>query len=195
VRLRPPDRLVVLLVVLGVLLLVVLWPGEEADPVVPSSSSGYRVTSPADRAGVLELPSTTSSSTSSTTSTTAAPPPTTSTTRPTTTTAPPAPSTTAAPAPAPPAEGGDRLRSTAYCLTGNMASGRPTYVGAVAANRYRLGTRLHVWPNPWGDPNMIFTVEDRHQDGATELDFAMPRECDRALEWGNRRYVHARVIS
>lgn len=87
-----------------------------------------------------------------------------------------------------------RLRSTAYCLTGGMASGRPTYVGAVAANRYPLGTRITATPNPWGDPNMIFTVEDRHKPGATELDFAMPSQCSRALAWGNRRVVAVRVV-
>jgi hypothetical protein len=102
-----------------------------------------------------------------------------------------APTTTVAPAPR---TTGARLRSTAYCLTGGMASGRPTYVGAVASNRYRLGTVLTAWPNPWGNPAMRFTVEDRHRDGATELDFSMPSECGRALRWGNRNYVTVRVV-
>lgn len=88
-----------------------------------------------------------------------------------------------------------RLRSTSYCLTGGMASGRRTYVGAVAANRYRLGTKLTAWPNPWGDPGMVFTVEDRHAPGATQLDFAMPGECRRALAWGNRTYVTVHVLA
>jgi hypothetical protein len=107
---------------------------------------------------------------------------------PTSTTAPSTTTTTAAPAPS------SELRSTAYCLAGSMASGRPTYVGAVAANRYRIGTVLEAWPNPWGDRSMRFTVEDRHRDGATELDFAMPSKCDRALRWGNRRFVSVRVV-
>lgn len=124
---------------------------------------------------------------------------TTTTTLPPTTTHTHPPTTTTTVAPAPPAPRGDRLRSTAYCLTGNMASGKPTYVGAVAANRYPLGTILQVWPNPWGDPNMRFTVEDRHERSdsngyPTQLDFAMPRECDRALEWGNKNFVEARIV-
>lgn len=77
-------------------------------------------------------------------------------------------------------------RSTSYCLTGGMASGRRVYVGAVAANRYKLGTRLHAWPNPWGDPAMVFTVEDRSAPGATDLDFGMPGQCARARAWGTR---------
>lgn len=74
-----------------------------------------------------------------------------------------------------------------------MASGRRTYVGAVAGNRWAIGTRLRATPNPWGDPGMIFVVEDRHRDGATEIDFAMPGECSRALEWG-RRPVRVEVV-
>jgi len=125
-------------------------------------------------------------------------PTTTSTTAPpTTTTSAPTTSTTAAPAP--PAAGGDRLRSTSYCLTSNMASGRPTYVGAVASNRYKLGTIVTAWPNPWGDPNMRFTVEDRHKEAdsrgyPTQFDFAMPRECDRAIRWGNQNFVNVRIV-
>lgn len=101
----------------------------------------------------------------------------------------PSSTTTAPPTSTIPPARADRLRSTSYCLTGGMASGRRTYVGAVAANRYKLGTRLTANPNPWGDPGMVFTVEDRHADGATQLDFAMPGECRRALAWGNTRYV------
>lgn len=121
---------------------------------------------------------------------------TTSTTAPSTTTTRPSPTFHASSSgnPVPSAADGAELRTTAYCLRGRMASGRPTYVGAVAANRYALGTRLTVWPNPWGDPGMIFTVEDRHKPGATELDFAMPGECHRALEWGNRRYATVRTV-
>lgn len=121
--------------------------------------------------------------------------------------------TTTRTAPTPPASGPDRgektpqgvvvavaeLRSTSYCLTGRMASGRPTYVGAVASNRFPLGTRVRAWPNPWGDSGMVFTVEDRHarSDGdgyPTEFDFAMPGECDRALAWGNRQFVTVETV-
>lgn len=89
---------------------------------------------------------------------------------------------------------GARLRSTSYCLTSGMASGRRPYVGAVAANRYPIGTRLTASPNPWGNAAMVFVVEDRHQPGATQLDFAMPGECARALRWGNRRFVTVHVL-
>lgn len=150
----------------------------------PASRAGHRVPSSTADGLIPPLsilpPSTTSMIT--TTTTTSAP---TTTTRP----SPPVRAASAGPAVA-----AGSLRSTAYCLTGGMASGRPTYVGAVAANRYALGTRLRAWPNPWGDPAMIFTVEDRHKPGATELDFAMPRECERALAWGNRRFVTVEIV-
>lgn len=132
--------------------------------------------------------------------------PTTTTVAPTTTAPPATTTTTAAPmttstapvrlipaAPAPRQPSGS-YRSTAYCLRGRMASGRPTYVGAVAGNRWPIGTILTAWPNPWNEPGMEFTVEDRHKPGATEIDFAMPGECDRALRWGNRQHVQVTVI-
>lgn len=136
---------------------------------------------------VLTRPATSTSTTSTTTTT--APPP--------STTSPPATVALIPAAPAPPRQEG-RFRSTAYCLTGGMASGRPTYVGAVAGNRWAIGTVLTAWPNPWGDPDMRFTVEDRHEDAdadgyPTQLDFAMPGECDRATTWGNRHKVTVHV--
>lgn len=98
----------------------------------------------------------------------------------------------------PPPRTEGRFRSTAYCLTGRMASGRHTYIGAVAGNRWDIGTTLNAWPNPWNDPDMEFTVEDRHQRAdangyPTQIDFAMPGQCGRALTWGNRTFVTVTV--
>lgn len=75
------------------------------------------------------------------------------------------------------------LSSTAYCLTGTMANGQPARRGAVAANRWPLGTRLRVNPSPVGE---LVTVEDRIGSGS-ELDFALPGSCDEARQWGRRR--------
>src|SRR5205807_7134586 len=80
--------------------------------------------------------------------------------------------------------GGHALSSTAYCETGNMASGRRAYRGAVAANRWPLGTRLRVSDSPYGPGT--FVVEDRIGWGS-ELDFAMPGDCGGANRWGRRR--------
>lgn len=90
---------------------------------------------------------------------------------------PPAPSATA------PTGGGLVVSSTAYCLTGNMANGRPAHRGAVAANRWPLGTKLRVSPSPVGE---LVTVEDRIGHGS-ELDFALPGDCGAARAWGRRR--------
>lgn len=83
------------------------------------------------------------------------------------------------------------LSSTAYCLTTPMANGATPYVGAVAANRYRLGTRLRVDRSPIGPG--IFVVTDRSAPGATDIDFAVPGHCDLARAWG-RRPVHVEVL-
>lgn len=109
---------------------------------------------------------------------------------PTTTTAPPVPSPSAGEtrrvAPGP----GGGVSSTAYCLTGNMANGSPARRGAVAANRWPIGTRLRVSPSPVGE---IVTVEDRIGSGS-ELDFALPGDCAGARAWG-RRAVTVEVLS
>lgn len=75
------------------------------------------------------------------------------------------------------------LSSTAYCETGLMANGHHTHRGAVAANRWPLGTRLHVSDSPYGAGT--FTVTDRIGHGS-QLDFAIPGDCPAALRWGRR---------
>lgn len=143
------------------------------------------------------VPATPPAGSTTTTTPTGAPTPT------TTTTAPPAPTPTTAPPTTTPCvtlpvvgtcvgrasrgaartDEGRLLSSTAYCLTGNMASGRPTYQGAVAANYWPLGTVLDVSDSPYGPGR--FVVEDRYGSG-TELDFAMPGDCAGANAWGRR---------
>jgi 3D (Asp-Asp-Asp) domain-containing protein len=91
---------------------------------------------------------------------------------------------------APRAVTGTRLTSTAYCETGLMANGHRTHVGAVAANRWPLGTTLRVSDSPYGPG--IFTVEDRYGWG-TSLDFAVPGDCGTARTWG-RRTVRVEVV-
>lgn len=81
------------------------------------------------------------------------------------------------------------VESTAYCLTGTMANGQRAHRGAVAANRWPLGTRLRVTPSPVGE---LVTVEDRIGHGS-ELDFAMPGDCAAARQWG-RRAVTVEVV-
>jgi hypothetical protein len=93
--------------------------------------------------------------------------------------------------PALPTGTGTLINSTAYCETGLMANGHRTYRGAVAANRYPLGTRLRVSDSPYGPG--IFRVADRIGHGS-ELDFAMPGDCGGARAWG-RRDVRAAALS
>jgi 3D (Asp-Asp-Asp) domain-containing protein len=76
------------------------------------------------------------------------------------------------------------VESTAYCLTGFMADGHRTRRGAVAANRWPLGTRLEVDSSP--GVGSVVTVEDRIGYGS-ELDFALPGDCQAATSWGRRR--------
>lgn len=85
--------------------------------------------------------------------------------------------------------GAVRVSSTAYCLTGTMANGRRTHRGAVAGNRWPLGTRLRVSPSPVGE---VVVVEDRIGHGS-ELDFALPGDCAAARAWG-RRTVTVEVV-
>lgn len=130
--------------------------------------------------------------------TTTAVPSSTAATTPPTTTAPPAPApvvaaveddASPAPAEASPVDG-QRVESTAYCLTSNMADGEPARRGAVAGNLWPLGTVLEVSDSPWGPGR--FTVEDRIGSGS-QLDFAMPGDCAGALDWG-RRPVSVAVV-
>jgi hypothetical protein len=72
-----------------------------------------------------------------------------------------------------------------------MANGRHTHRGAVAANRWPLGTVLRVSDSPYGPG--LFTVEDRYGWG-TQLDFATPGDCALARGWG-RRTVRVEVAS
>ena len=81
---------------------------------------------------------------------------------------------------------GRTLSSTAYCETGLMANGRHTRRGAVAGNRWPIGTRLRVNDSPYGPGT--FVVEDRIGHGS-ELDFAIPGDCTAAREWGRRRVI------
>lgn len=70
-----------------------------------------------------------------------------------------------------------------------MANGERTYRGAVAANRWPIGTRLRVSPSPVGEE---VVVKDRIGHGS-ELDFALPGACSEAIRWG-RRAVTVEVI-
>lgn len=86
--------------------------------------------------------------------------------------------------------GGVTLSSTAYCLTGTMANGQRVYRGAVAGNRWPLGTRVAVSDSPYGPG--VFTVADRIGHGSS-LDFGMPGDCSGARKWG-RRTITVRVV-
>lgn len=94
-----------------------------------------------------------------------------------------APAAVRSPAPVGGTTGAATVSSTAYCLTGTMANGQAVYRGAVAGNRWPLGTRLQVSDSPYGPG--IFTVADRIGHGS-ELDFAMPGDCPGARSWGRR---------
>jgi len=78
---------------------------------------------------------------------------------------------------------GSLLNTTSYCETGLMADGHHTYKGAVAANRWPLGTMLRVSDSPYGPG--LYRVADHYGRG-TQLDFAMPGDCDGARAWGRR---------
>lgn len=106
----------------------------------------------------------------------------------------PAPSRAVAPAPAPsravaPAPAATssapvrRVSSTAYCLTGRMASGKNTYSGAAAMNGVPLGSRFRVLDGPRA--GSTFVVEDRigHSSG---FDIAYPGNCGAARQYGRR---------
>lgn len=81
-----------------------------------------------------------------------------------------------------------RVSATAYCETGTMANGQRTYDGAVAANRWALGTRLYAV-----ELGRTFTVADRIGHGS-DFDIAMPGRCGDAIRFG-RRTLHVRVVS
>lgn len=77
---------------------------------------------------------------------------------------------------------------TAYCLTGVMANGERVFDGAVAANRWPLGTRLRVV-----ELGRTFTVADRSAPGATDVDVAMPGRCGEARRFG-RQHLTVEVL-
>ena len=98
-----------------------------------------------------------------------------------------APAAAPAPAPAPrpaPASGPVRqVNSTAYCLTGRMASGRNTYWGAAAMNGVPMGTRYAVLSGPRAGSTLV--VEDRIGYGSS-FDIAYPGNCGAARSYGRR---------
>lgn len=75
------------------------------------------------------------------------------------------------------------MSSTAYCLTGRMASGRFTYYGAAAMNGVPLGSRYQVLSGPRSGTTLV--VEDRigHSSG---FDIAYPGNCGAATSYGRR---------
>lgn len=76
------------------------------------------------------------------------------------------------------------VSSTAYCLTGTMASGKRVYPGAVAMNGPAFGTRFEVLSGPAAGRTLV--VEDRIGHGSS-FDIAMPGNCPGARDYGRRR--------
>lgn len=81
------------------------------------------------------------------------------------------------------------MDSTAYCLTGIMASGQPVYEGAAAMNDVPLGTQYRVIDGPRAGE--VFTIEDRIGH-SSEFDIAYPGDCDAAIRYGRRTINIAR---
>ena len=76
-----------------------------------------------------------------------------------------------------------RVLSTAYCLTGRMASGKPVYEGAAAMNGVPLGSKFKVADGPRAGE--VFTIEDR-LPRAGGFDIAYPGNCGQARQYGRR---------
>lgn len=76
-----------------------------------------------------------------------------------------------------------QVLSTAYCLTGRMASGKPVYDGAAAMNGVPLGSKFKVLDGPRSGE--IFTIEDRLPK-RSGFDIAYPGKCGQALQYGRR---------
>lgn len=87
-------------------------------------------------------------------------------------------------------QGARRVSSTAYCLTGTMASGRRVYRGAVAMNGTPFGSRYQVLDGPRAGET--FVVEDRIGRGSS-FDIAYPGDCRGAMSYG-RRMVTIRPV-
>ena len=79
--------------------------------------------------------------------------------------------------------GARRVSSTAYCLTGTMASGRRVYQGAAAMNGTPLGSRYQVLDGPRAGET--FVIEDRIGYGSS-FDIAYPGDCRGAYSYGRR---------
>lgn len=82
------------------------------------------------------------------------------------------------------------VSSTAYCLTGRMASGRRVYVGAVAMNGEPFGARWEVLSGPLR--GRVLIVEDRIGH-SSQFDVAMPGDCPAAVRYGRRTIEIRRV--
>lgn len=97
----------------------------------------------------------------------------------------PAPAPRPAPAPAPVRSSAPvrQVSSTAYCLTGRMASGRNTYWGAAAMNGVPLGSRYRVLSGPRAGSTLV--IEDRIGHGSG-FDIAYPGNCGAARSYGRR---------
>ncbi len=80
--------------------------------------------------------------------------------------------------------GARQVTSTAYCLTGTMASGRRVYQGAAAMNGTPLGSRYQVLDGPRAGET--FVIEDRIGYGSS-FDIAYPGDCRGAYNYGRRR--------
>lgn len=76
-----------------------------------------------------------------------------------------------------------RVESTAYCLTGTMASGKEVYEGAAAMNGVPLGSKYQILNGP--EAGNVYTIEDRISH-SSEFDIAYPGDCDAAIEYGRR---------
>lgn len=76
-----------------------------------------------------------------------------------------------------------RVESTAYCLTGYMASGHRAHTGAAAMNGVPLGTRFRVASGPLRGETLV--VRDRIGHG-TDFDVALPGRCGAAHRYGRR---------
>lgn len=82
------------------------------------------------------------------------------------------------------------VSSTAYCLTGRMASGKRVYRGAVAMNNVPLGSRWKILTGPL--KGQTLTVEDRIGH-SSQFDVAMPGDCRAARRYGRQRIRIQRV--
>lgn len=75
------------------------------------------------------------------------------------------------------------VESTAYCLTGTMASGKAVYEGAAAMNGVPLGAQYQVVDGP--QAGTIYTIEDRISH-SSDFDIAFPGDCEAAIQYGRR---------